>query len=93
MITVHANYQARFREITQVASESFSLDEPLMSALATTIVGKYGPLMDSLLIDRNTNELNTSGTLFLNSKGRRMYMEDKLSDGETVAFMVGIAGG
>lgn len=93
MIIVHAQYQARFREITQVASESFTLQQPLMSELATTIAGKYGPLMDSLLIDHSTNELNTRGTLYLNSKGRRLYMEDGLADGETVAFMVGIAGG
>jgi molybdopterin converting factor small subunit len=93
MITVHAQYQARFREITRIASESFELQHPLMSELATTIVDKYGPLMDSLLIDRVANELNTKGTLYLNSKGRRMYMDDSLTDGETVAFMVGIAGG
>ena len=30
---------------------------------------------------------------YVDSKGKRIYMEDSLEDGETIAFMVGIAGG
>ncbi|MBI2803162.1 MAG: hypothetical protein HYX63_23325 [Gammaproteobacteria bacterium] len=93
MITVHTQYQARFREITRIAGESFELAAPLVAELATAIANKYGPQMESLLIDRKTNELNASGTMYLDSKGRRIYMEDTLADGETIAFLVGIAGG
>lgn len=93
MITVHTQYQARFREITRIPGESFVLAEPLVAELAFTLASKYGPQMESLLIDRKTNELNTSGTMYLDSKGRRIYMEDTLADGETIAFLVGIAGG
>ena len=93
MITIHAQYQSRFREITQIPGESFQLAQPLVSELASTITKKYGPMMESLLIDQDTHELNTRGTLYLDSKVRRVYMEDTLADGETIAFLVGIAGG
>ena len=49
--------------------------------------------MEALLIDPNTKDLNTNGTLFMDSTGRRLVIEDSLADGETVSFMVGIAGG
>jgi hypothetical protein len=49
--------------------------------------------MGALLIDSSTRELNTNGTMYVDSKGRRIYMEDTLEDGETIAFLVGIAGG
>lgn len=93
MVTVLAHYQSRFREITQVEKENFDLSEPTMTALAAAITGKYGPTMTALLMDENSNALNDRGTLYLNSKGARMYLEDGLADGETVFFMVGIAGG
>jgi len=93
MITVHAQYQSRFREITRVEKESFEIAEPSMAALATAITGNYGPAMTALLMDEDSKSLNSRGTLYLNSKGTRMYLEDGLADGETVFFMVGIAGG
>ena len=64
-----------------------------MKALAAQITGKYGPAMTALLMDEESRSLNSRGTLYLNSKGRRMYLEDTLDDGDTVFFMVGIAGG
>ena len=67
--------------------------EPTMVALAGQITGKYGPAMTALLMDEESRSLNSRGTLYLNSKGRRMYLEDTLDDGDTVFFMVGIAGG
>ncbi len=93
MITVHTEYQARFREITKVAGESFELEQPLVSELAERITRKYGADMQALLIDPDTQDLNTKGTLYLDSKGNRVFIDDSLEDGETVVFMVGIAGG
>jgi len=93
MISIHAQYQSRFREITRIEKETFEIAEPTMAALAAAITGKYGPAMTALLMDEESKSLNSRGTLYLNSKGQRMYIEDSLSDGETVFFMVGIAGG
>ncbi len=93
MITVHTEYQARFREITRIAGESFELEQPLVSELAERITRKYGADMQALLIDPDTQDLNTKGTLYLDSKGNRVFIDDSLEDGETVVFMVGIAGG
>ena len=93
MITIHAQYQSRFREITRIEKESFEIPEPTMAALAAAITGKYGPAMTALLMDEESKSLNSRGTLYLNSKGQRMYIEDSLTDDETVFFMVGIAGG
>lgn len=93
MITVRAEYQARFREITRVNEEAFQLEEPLVSELARLITQKYGPRMEALLIDPETEDLNNRGTLFLDSKGRRICIDDTLEDGEVIAFMIGIAGG
>ena len=93
MITVHTEYQARFREITKVSEESFQLEQPLVSELAELITTKYGADMQALLIDPETNDLNAKGTLYLDSKGNRLFIDDTLEDGETIIFMVGIAGG
>jgi len=93
VITVHAEYQARFREITKVPEETLQLEQPLVSELARIITQKYGPRMLALLIDPETNDLNNKGTLFLDSKGQRIYIDDALEDGEVITFMVGIAGG
>ena len=56
MITVRAEYQARFREITRVNEETFQLEKPLVSELARLITQKYGPQMEALLIDPNTKD-------------------------------------
>jgi molybdopterin converting factor small subunit len=93
MITIRAEYQARFREITRVTEEIFHLQQPLVAELAQKLTQKYGPLMEALLIDPETKDLNNKGTLFLDSKGRRICIDDTLDDGEVIAFMVGIAGG
>ncbi len=93
MVRVRAEYQARFREITGVGEEEVELREPRVSELAQILVQKYGPLMEALLVDPQTGELNNKGTLFLDSKGRRISMGDTLEDGEVISFMVGIAGG
>ena len=93
MITVRAEYTARFREITRVTEETIQLQQPLVSELAQFLTQKYGPLMEALLIDPETKDLNNKGTLFLDSKGQRISIDDTLDDGEVVAFMVGIAGG
>jgi len=93
VITVHTEYQARFREITKVTEESFQLAQPLVSELAALIIQKYGLEMQALLIDPETNDLNAKGTLYLDSKGNRISIDDTLEDGETIVFMVGIAGG
>ncbi len=93
MITVRTEYQARFREITKITEESFQLEQPLVSELAERITQKYGSEMQALLIDPETNDLNAKGTLYLDSKGNRIFIDDTLADGETIVFMVGIAGG
>lgn len=93
MITVRAEYQARFREITRISEETLQLERPLVSELARILAQKYGPRMEALLIDPETHDLNNKGTLFLDSKGRRISIGDTLEDGEVIAFMVGIAGG
>jgi molybdopterin converting factor small subunit len=93
VITVRAEYQARFREITRVNEETFQLSQPLVSELAQLMTQKYGPTMEALLIDPNTKDLNNNGTVFLDSKGRRICIDDTLDDGEVIAFMVAIAGG
>jgi hypothetical protein len=93
VITVRAEYQTRFREITRIAGEAFELERPLVSELAGLITRKYGPEMAALLIDPETQGLNAKGTLYLDSTGKRVFIDDTLEDGETITFIVGIAGG
>lgn len=93
MITVQTEYTARFKEITQITSETLSLEQANMAELAQILSEKYGQQMQALLIDPNTQDLNQNGTLFIDSAGRRLFIDDTLADGETVSFMVGIAGG
>ncbi len=93
MITVNTQYHSHFREITGLAGDTFELEQPLVSELARRVTDKYGEKMSALLIDPNTNELNANGTMYVDSKGRRVFIDDTLEDGETIAFLVGIAGG
>lgn len=93
MITVTAEYQARFREITRIPEEVLQLEQPLVSELASILAQKYGPRMEALLLDPETHDLNAKGTLFLDSKGNRISITDTLENGEVITFMVGIAGG
>ncbi len=93
MITVHTEYHSHFREITATKSDSFELDQPLVSELAQRITEKYGAQMEAMLIDPDTHDLNARGTMYVDSKGRRISIDDTLEDGETIAFLVGIAGG
>ena len=93
MITVHTEYHSHFREITATERDSFDLEEPLVSELAQRITEKYGDQMEAMLIDPETKDLNARGTMYIDSKGRRISMDDELQDGETIAFLVGIAGG
>ena len=93
MITVNTEYHSHFKEITGLPRDTFVLDQPLVSELARRLTEKYGDKMSALLIDPNTNELNANGTMYVDSKGRRVYIEDTLEDGETIAFLVGVAGG
>lgn len=93
MITVHTEYHSHFREITSTDKDSFELEEPLVAELARQITAKYGAKMEAMLIDPATKDLNARGTMYVDSKGRRIGIEDTLEDGETIAFLVGIAGG
>jgi molybdopterin converting factor small subunit len=93
MITVHAEFHSHFREIAATARDSFELDEPLVAELAERISQRYGEKMRAMLIDPETRELNERGTMFVDTSGRRISMEDTLADGETITFLVGIAGG
>ncbi|MGR8921791.1 MAG: hypothetical protein ACU85V_19435 [Gammaproteobacteria bacterium] len=93
MITVHTQFHSHFKEIAATANDSFELEQPLVSELARRITERYGPRMEAMLIDPDTQELNERGTMFVDTKGRRIAMEDTLADGETITFMVGIAGG
>lgn len=93
MVTIHTEFHSHFRELAKSAKDSFELTEPTVAELAEKICEKYGPQMSALLIDPKTNELNSNGTMYVDSKGKRIYMDDTLEDGETIAFLVGIAGG
>ena len=93
MITVHTEFHSHFKELATTGRDSFQLEQPLVAELAERISVKYGEKMRSMLIDADTNELNERGTMFVDTKGRRISMEDSLADGETISFMVGIAGG
>ena len=93
MITVRTQYHSHFKEITGLNGDTFELDQPLVSELAKLITDKYGDRMSALLIDPKTNELNANGTMYVDSKGRRIFIDDTLEDGETIAYLVGVAGG
>ena len=93
MITVHTEFHSHFKELAATARDSFQLEQPLVAELAERISAKYGEKMRAILIDPETLELNERGTMLVDTKGRRIAMEDRLADGETISFMVGIAGG
>lgn len=93
MITVHTVFHAHFKDLAATGRDSFTLEQPLVAELAERISAKYGDKMRTLLIDPETHELNERGTLLVDTKGRRIGMEDTLDDGEIISFMVGIAGG
>jgi len=93
MITVHANFHSHFKELASTGEASFQIETPTVGALAESICAKYGSKMEAMLIDPDTRELNERGTMFVDTKGMRVSMSDTLSDGDTITFLVGIAGG
>jgi molybdopterin converting factor small subunit len=93
VITIRTEYHSHFREITGLPGDTFELAQPLVSELAQQLTAKYGEKMSALLIDPNTGELNANGTLYVDSSGRRIHIDDTLTDGETITFLSGIAGG
>lgn len=93
MITVHTEFHSHFRELAARPRDSFELERPLVAELAERIAERYGEKMKAMLIDPDTRELNERGTMFVDTKGRRISMDDTLEDGETITFLVGIAGG
>ena len=93
MITVHTEFHSHFKELAACPRDSFQLDTPAVAELAERISAKYGAKMRAMLIDPETQDLNERGTMFVNTKGHRISIDDTLEDGETIAFLVGIAGG
>lgn len=93
MITVHTEFHSHFKELAATPRDSFQLERPLVSELAERISAKYGEKMRAMLIDPDTHDLSERGTMFINTKGRRIAIDDILEDGETISFLVGIAGG
>jgi len=92
-VTVRAEFHSHFRELARTPRASFELERGSVAELAEALCTRYGERMRALLIDSATGELNERGTMFVDSRGRRIALEDDLPDGETVSFMVGIAGG
>ncbi|MEM7540337.1 MAG: hypothetical protein AAF384_02000 [Pseudomonadota bacterium] len=93
MITVHAEFHSHFKEIATVSNDSFELETNTVSEFAEKVADKYGPQMRAMLLDPETKDLNAKGTMYVDTKGRRIFIDDTLEDGETIAFLVGIAGG
>jgi hypothetical protein len=93
MITVHTVFHSHFKELAATARDSFELQQPVVAELAELISAKYGEKMRAMLIDPETQDLNERGTMFVDTKGRRISIDDRLEDGETISFLVGIAGG
>jgi molybdopterin converting factor small subunit len=93
MIKVHTQFLSHFKELAATDEDVFELDRPLVSELATRICDRYGPRMQAVLVDPDTQELNARGTMFVDAKGRRICMADPLEDGDVITFMMGIAGG
>ncbi|CAN0467647.1 unnamed protein product, partial [Phaeothamnion confervicola] len=87
MITVHTEFHSHFKELAATSRDSFELEQPLVAELAERISAKYGEKMRAILIDPETQELNERGTMLVDTKGRRISMEDSLADGETISFM------
>ena len=85
MITVHTEFHSHFKELTATGRDSFELDQPLVAELAERISAKYGEKMRAILIDPDTQELNERGTMLVDTKGRRICMEDSLADGDNRA--------
>ena len=93
MITVQVCFKSHFKELAGTSEDSFELEKGNMKELASKICGKYGKKMQAMLMDPENQSLNDRGTMFVNSKGLRVSIEDRLDDGEQVTFLVGIAGG
>ena len=93
MVTVQVCFRSHFKELAGTTDDSFDLEQATVGELASKICSKYGSKMQALLIDPETNGLNERGTMFVNSKGMRVSIEDELKNGEIVTFLVGIAGG
>ena len=93
MITVSVLFKSHFKELAGTSEDSFELEKGNMKELASKICEKYGKKMQAMLMDPENCGLNDRGTMFVNSRGLRVSIEDRLDNGEQLTFLVGIAGG
>ena len=93
MITVYTEFHSHFKEVAATETDTFELDQPLVSELAQRMCDRYGLRMRALLIDPESAELNARGTMLVDAEGRRISIDDTLKDGDVITFMMGIAGG
>lgn len=91
MLHIKTVYDALFSDITGCNSDVIAISKPTVAALVQAADKKYGRKFSEALLDPDTAQLIPAVSVLAN--GRRLSIDDKLSDGDEVAFVVPIAGG
>jgi molybdopterin converting factor small subunit len=86
-------YSSLFRNITGKAEEVVYLETPVVKELIDHLSRLYGQKFRELVIDPQTGEFSLTGGVYVSVGGRRVGMNDKLSDGDEIAFLMAMAGG
>lgn len=86
-------YASTFRDITGKVEETVPLERPVVKELVDYLTRVYGKKFRDLVIDPATGDITVQGGIFIAVGGHRVKMTDTISEGDTVAFLMGMAGG
>lgn len=92
-LRVKTLYASMFRDITGKTEETIQLERPIVKELLDYLTKVYGKKFKDLVIDPKTGDVTVEGGIFIAIGGHRVKMSDTISEGDTVAFLMGMAGG
>lgn len=91
MPTIRVYYDGQFAEVTDCHREHVLIEEGGVHALLQKLVAKYGKGFSDMALDSQKRDIAPGISIL--SDGRRLGLEDRLSEGAEVVFLVSFAGG
>ena len=91
MLHVRTVYDALFSDIAGCNSDVIAVSKPTVAGLIQAADKKYGKKFGEALLDPDTAQLIPAVSVLAN--GRRLAIDDKLRDGDEVAFFPPVTGG
>jgi MoaD family protein len=93
-MTIEVLYFAEFKDITRKSKEEFEIEGKTVGNLVSLLLKEY-PRLKDVLWDEKNQEIHSNISVVINKNP--IHKKDpysvKLSDGDTVAFLLPVSGG